>query len=46
MTGYLIAAAVGALVKTLLPYPAADDRVRAAWRWFHTWLDGKIKSGW
>jgi hypothetical protein len=32
MTGYLIAAAVGAIVKTLLPIPAFDDRVRAAWR--------------
>lgn len=33
MTGYLIAAAIGAVAKTLLPVPAFDDRVRAAWRW-------------
>ncbi len=33
MTTFIIAAAIGAIVKTLLPWPAMDDRVRAAWRW-------------
>lgn len=33
MTTLLIGAAVGAIAKTLLPMPALDDRVRAAWRW-------------
>jgi hypothetical protein len=33
MTGYLIAAAVGAIVKTLVPVPKFDDPVRAAYRW-------------
>lgn len=33
MTTLLIGAALGALAKTLLPIPAFDDRVRAAWRW-------------
>ena len=33
MTSLLIAAAIGAIIKTLLPVPAFDDRARAAWRW-------------
>lgn len=33
MTTFLIAAALGAFIKTLIPLPAFDDRVRAAWRW-------------
>lgn len=33
MTMLIIGAAIGAIAKTLLPMPALDDRVRAAWRW-------------
>ncbi len=33
MTTLIIGAAIGAVAKTLLPIPAFDDRVRAAWRW-------------
>lgn len=33
MTGYILAALAGVIAKTLLPWPWADDKVRAAWRW-------------
>lgn len=33
MTAFLLGVALGAIAKTLLPIPAFDDRVRAAWRW-------------
>lgn len=33
MIPILIGVAIGAIGKTLLPMPALDDRVRAAWRW-------------
>ena len=33
MTWFILGAIVGALVKTLLPWPFLDDRVREAWRW-------------
>lgn len=42
MTWFLIGAVVGAIVKTLLPLPWADDRIRAGWRW----LEAKVKEGW
>ena len=38
MTSYLIAAAIGAIAKTLLPIPAFDDRVRAAYRRAADWV--------
>lgn len=33
MIWLLIGIAIGAVAKTLLPWPWADDRVRAAWNW-------------
>jgi hypothetical protein len=33
MTTFLIGAAIGVIAKTLLPWPWADDKIRAAWRW-------------
>ena len=42
MTAFLIGVAVGAIVKTLLPWPYGDDKVRAGWRWLET----KVKEGW
>lgn len=33
MITFIIAAAIGAVVKTLLPFPPLDDRIRAAWAW-------------
>lgn len=32
MTWFILGAVVGAIVKTLLPYPALDDKVREGWR--------------
>lgn len=31
MTTFLIGAAIGAIAKTLLPWPYADDKIRALW---------------
>ena len=42
MTMFLLGAAVGAVIKTLLPYPFLDDKVRAGWHW----LEAKAKAGW
>lgn len=44
MTMYLIAAAIGAIIKTLLPVPVFDDPVRAGWKKLKdkiiAWADG------
>ncbi len=42
MTAFAFGTAVGIIVKTLLPWPWADDRIRAGWRW----LEHKAKDGW
>jgi hypothetical protein len=42
MTWFIIGLVVGVVAKTLLPWPWADDKTRAAWRWLET----KVKEGW
>lgn len=36
MTIFIVGAAIGAVAKTLLPWPALDDKIRAGWRWAWT----------
>lgn len=45
MTYYIIAGVVGAIVKTLLPYPPLDDRVRAGRRWLWSKISRLWDSG-
>ncbi len=33
MTWFIIGVVVGAIAKTLIPWPAMDDKVREGWRW-------------
>jgi hypothetical protein len=33
MTWFFLGIAVGIVIKVLVPWPWADDKIRAAWRW-------------
>ncbi len=42
MTSFFLGIAAGIVIKILLPWPWADDKIRAGWRW----LEHKAKDGW
>lgn len=40
MSGFVLGAIAGVVFKVLVPMPAIDDRIRAAWAWLWSKVSG------